>query len=92
MGYLDKGLPGSSYTYKVKVTDPSGNLLNLGASNSATISSGTQSQYEKDVAADGAQDFWRLGETSGTAVYDRTGFNDATPAGRDTGRRWRDLR
>jgi PKD repeat protein len=79
MGFIDKSLaPGSSYTYTVRVTDAFGNLLNLGTTNSVTISAGSQSQYAQDVVNDGATDFWRLGETSGTAVYDHAGFNDAT--------------
>ncbi len=37
-----------------------------------------QSEYAKDVLGDGATDFWRLGEGSGSTVYDYAGFNDAT--------------
>ena len=55
MGFIDKDLaPGSSYTYTVRVTDAFGNLLNLGTTNSVTISAGSQSQYANDVVNDGA--------------------------------------
>ena len=47
-------------------------------SNVVTVSSGSQSQYAQDVAADGASHFWRLGEPSGPTAYDWTGFDDAT--------------
>ena len=81
------------HTYTVRVTDPFGNLLDLGTTNSVTISAGSQSQYASDVVNDGATDFWRLGEPSGTAGYDHAGFNDATaPDGCDPRRRRRDLR
>jgi large repetitive protein len=78
MGFIDKNLtPGSTYTYTVHATDPFGNTLNLGSA-TVTISAGSQSQYAQDVVNDGATDYWRLGESSGTAVYDHAGFNDAT--------------
>ena len=79
MGFIDKGVTaGTSYTYTIKVTDPSGNVLTLPKTNSVTVSNATQSAYAQDVLGDGASDFWRLGESSGSAVYDYAGFNDAT--------------
>ncbi|WP_246136334.1 LamG-like jellyroll fold domain-containing protein [Leekyejoonella antrihumi] len=79
LGFVDKGLtPGSSYTYSVKVSDPFGNTITLPKTNSVTIGSNAVSQYSNDVTGDGATAFWRLGEPSGSAVYDYAGFNDAT--------------
>ena len=80
LGFRDTtAVPGSSYTYTVKVNDPFNNLLNLGASNSVTATGAAQpSAYSNDVTGDGATAFWRLGEGSGSAVYDYANFNDAT--------------
>ena len=79
MGFIDKTVTnGQSYTYTVKVTDPDGNLLTLPQSNSVTVSAAAQSAYSKDVLDDGASNFYRLGEQSGSTVYDHAGFNDAT--------------
>ncbi|MGI8867725.1 MAG: PKD domain-containing protein [Mycobacteriales bacterium] len=78
VGYIDRGLTaGKPYTYTVKVTDPIGNIISLPTTNSVTVGSGSMSQYEQDVTADGASAFWRLGEPSGPTVYDHAGFNDA---------------
>lgn len=82
LGYLDKSaVPGQSYTYTVKASDPWGNTLNLGSSNSVTVVSGTTSLYVGDVTGDGAQHYWRLGEPSGTTVYDWAGFADGLAQG-----------
>ena len=79
MGFVDTGLtPGASYTYTIKVTDPTGGAITLPKTNAVTISTTAASQYSKAVIADGATDYWRLGEPSGTAVLDHAGFNDAT--------------
>ena len=80
LGFRDTtAVAGSSYTYTVKVNDPFNNRLNLGASNSVTATAaGQASAYSNDVVGDGATAFWRLGEGSGSAVYDYANFNDAT--------------
>lgn len=79
LGFIDKGLtPGSSYTYTIKVSDPDGNSLTLPKTNSVTIGSTQPSQYDTDVANDGASAFWPLGEPSGSAILDNVAFNDAT--------------
>lgn len=78
-GFVDTGLaPGSSHTYKVYVYDPYNNTTNGPTSAAVTISSATAGQYVQDVQGDGASDYWRLGEPSGTAVYDWAGFSDLT--------------
>jgi len=79
MGFVDTGLaPGSTHSYQVLITDPFGNQRWSAKSNTVTIGAGTQSQYNKDVLADGASAYWRLGEPSGANVYDWAGFTDAT--------------
>lgn len=79
LGFVDTGLtPGSSYTYTIKVNDVDGNTLTLPKTNSVTISSTQPSQYDTDVANDGATAFWPLGESSGSAILDHIGFNDGT--------------
>ena len=76
IGFTDTGLaPGSTHTYRVFVYDAFGNS-NSGSTVSVTIGSATTSTYATDVATDGATDFWRLGEASGTTGYDSVGFND----------------
>ena len=81
-GFTDTGLaPGSTHTYQVRISDPFGNTTWSPKSNVVTISSGTQSQYAQDVAADGAAHYWRLGEPSGATAFDWTGFEDATLSG-----------
>ncbi len=80
LGFTDTGLvPGSTHTYQLVATDPDGNSAS-GTATSVTVSSDTSapSAYATDVSADGAQHFWRLGETSGTTGYDYTGYQDLT--------------
>lgn len=67
MTYRDLGLePGSTHTYRVFATDPAGNIARS-ESVSATISStGTISDYVSKIWQDGAQNYWRLGQASGS--------------------------
>jgi PKD repeat protein len=78
--YVDKNLtPGSSHTYKVRVTDPLGNTVLSSASAAVTISSTAQDAYSAAVLADGAQTYWPLGETAGSALgHDYAGGADLT--------------
>jgi hypothetical protein len=79
LGFTDAGVPTGSHTYKVRVTDPTGNVLTSPSSASITVSSTSQiSQYAKDVKGDGASHYWRLGESSGTTGYDWAGVADLT--------------
>jgi trimeric autotransporter adhesin len=81
-GFIDTGLaPGSTHTYRVRVTDPFGNVLTSATSAPVTISNATLSPYANDVINDSATYYWRLGEGSGTTAYDYAGFNDATVSG-----------
>jgi PKD repeat protein len=76
LGFTDTGLaPGSTHTYRIYVTDPLGNT-NSGSSVSVTVSSASSGAYAKQVRTDGASNYWRLGEATGSRAYDWTGYND----------------
>ena len=71
--------PGPTYTYTVKVNDPFGNMLDLGTTNSVTDRARRGQRRTATTSSTTARAaYWRLGEGSGTAVYDYAGFNDAT--------------
>ena len=72
MGFVDTGVtPGSTYTYTIKVSDPFGNTLTPAEDQQRHGQDRHgPSPYAADVLNDGASDYWRLGEPSGTAVYD----------------------
>jgi PKD repeat protein len=76
LGFTDTGLvPGSSHTYRVYVSDPTGNQT-TGSTVTVTVGAATNSTYANDVLSDGATNFWRLGEVAGTTGYDWAGYND----------------
>ncbi len=79
LGFVDTTAPpGSSQTYRIRVTDPFGNAL-VGPAVTATVPAGAPpaaSTYAAAVQADKPAWQWRLGETSGTTAYDRAGSND----------------
>ena len=79
LGFLDTTAPpGSSQTYRIRVTDPFGTSL-VSASTTATIPSGsvTPSIYAATVLADNPNWQWRMGEADGTTAFDQAGSNDA---------------
>ncbi|MBE7189469.1 LamG-like jellyroll fold domain-containing protein, partial [Jatrophihabitans endophyticus] len=81
LGFTDTGLsPGSTHQYKVFATDQYGNTTNSSWLSVTVAGAGTgaTSTYSKDVLSDGASDYWRFGETSGTTAYDYAGFDDMT--------------
>lgn len=76
LDFTDTGLtPGATYTYKIYATDASGNTTR-GNDVSITMPSSDPSRYVQDVLNDGASDYWRLGESSGTTGVDLGGFNN----------------
>ena len=79
IGFLDTGLTaGKTYSYYLKVSDPSGNTA-AGGSVSVTVPVNyTQSAYAQDVLSDGASSYWRLDETSGTTGVDQASYNNLT--------------
>ena len=80
LSYVDKNLtPGSSHTYKVRVTDPFGNTVLSSASQPVTIGSATTDAYAASVLANNPVAFWPLSEPAGSALgRDRSGGADVT--------------
>ena len=79
LGFVDATAPpGSSQTYRIRVTDPFGNAL-VGPAGHGDHP-GRRTAAASSYAASGAgrqPDWqWRLGEASGTTAYDRAGSND----------------
>jgi large repetitive protein len=83
LGFVDTGLtPGQTYAYRIKVTDPMGNTIAGDKVNVTVSTDASLSPYASTVLQDGAQNFWRLGESAGaTKVYNWAGFSDAIPSG-----------
>ncbi|WP_369371111.1 LamG-like jellyroll fold domain-containing protein [Promicromonospora sp. Populi] len=75
----DTGLAaGSEHSYRLTVTDPSGNVKRSDWV-PVTVSSTPSSDYADTVVQDGAANFWRLGEPLGsTPTYDWAGGADLT--------------
>ncbi|WP_165070195.1 PKD domain-containing protein [Marisediminicola senii] len=78
MSFLDEGLaPGSTHTYRLRATDPNGNVA-WGDPITATASgTAVMSDYARGVLDDSPAAYWRLGEGSGTAVRNWVGSGDA---------------
>ncbi|WP_199424898.1 PKD domain-containing protein [Actinotalea solisilvae] len=77
--FLDTGRePGASERYRVVVTDPFGNAASSDWTTVTVAGAGTTGAYLQDVLDDAPTALWRLGETSGTALHDTTGFRPAT--------------
>ncbi len=86
LGFIDTGLtPGSSHTYRVKASDPFNNNSVSPESAPVTISNAVLLPYAKGVVDDGASSYWRLGESSGSALLDFVGFSDMTGGGMTRG-------
>ncbi len=80
VGFTDTGLtPGSTVSYRLYATDPSGNTVS-GDTASITLPTSVPalSAYAQDVKADGATHYWRLGESSGATGFDWAGYGDLT--------------
>jgi PKD repeat protein len=79
MGFLDEGLvPGQTYRYRVFAKDPWGNEARSDTVSIVASAEGTISPYARSVLNDEASSYWRLGESSGTAVTDWAGFDNAS--------------
>jgi PKD repeat protein len=79
MGYLDTGLtPGQTYHYRLSAKDPMGNEVKSETIDVAAASTGALSPYAQDVLGDGAADYWRAGESSGSALLDSAGASNQT--------------
>ncbi|MGC0366345.1 PKD repeat protein [Rhodococcus sp. 27YEA15] len=80
MGATDTSAPpGTVQSYRVRVTDAFGNNM-IGQTVTATVPAGSASpsEYQRLVAADGANHYWRLGETTGAVASDWAGDSDLT--------------
>jgi PKD repeat protein len=79
LGFTDTGQSTTALTkYHLTVTDPDGNQINIGT-NSGTILDGSanpSNAYYQDVKADGANNYWRLNEASGTNAINSVSKND----------------
>ena len=76
LSFTDTGLaPGSTHSYKIYVYDPLGNS-NSGSSKVITVTTVAASAYAQGVIADGAGNYWRLGESTGATAYDWAGVSD----------------
>jgi PKD repeat protein len=76
LNFVDTGLnPGQTYNYKIYALDPSGNTAQ-GNNVSITMPLTDPSPYVTAVFNDGASNYWRLGEASGTTGVDTAGFNN----------------
>ena len=80
LGFIDKtAAPGSTQTYRIRVTDPYGNGFSSAAT-TVTIPDGTPttSSYADVINADSPMHYWRLGEATGTTSYDQIASDDMT--------------
>ena len=81
MSFMDTGLvPGSVHGYRVFVTDPFGNMARSDTVNVTVAATGTLSNYGLSILGDGASNYWRLGEASGSTAADLVGGNNITLA------------
>ncbi|MFC6713178.1 PKD domain-containing protein [Branchiibius cervicis] len=86
ISFMDTGLTaGQTYNYYVKATDADGNA-NYSQTVSVTMPTNlATSAYLMDVLNDGASNYWRLGETSGTTATDIAGSSPMTASGATQG-------
>ncbi|MGY1809585.1 PKD domain-containing protein [Blastococcus sp. SYSU D00669] len=73
--FTDTVPPGTTASYRVTVSDPFGNSVTSAQSNTVTAAT-TTSGYANGVLADGAAQYWRLGETGGGTASDHVGTTD----------------
>ncbi len=72
---MDSGrVPGNAYTYRVTVTDGTGNQIRSAPASilvpDPDPDNGTAAAYARVVGQDGPQHYWRFSEASGTDVAD----------------------
>jgi trimeric autotransporter adhesin len=77
MSFRDStAVPGTTYSYRVRVVDPHGNSTQSDWSSVTTATTGTATPYDTAVLASGPTEYWPLNEANGTAAYNWTGSND----------------
>ncbi len=69
VAFTDRGLtPGTSYSYRVIVSDPSGNEVTSETVSAVATGGAAMDAYSQDVTGANPGTYWRLGEASGDAV------------------------
>lgn len=86
MGFTDSGLtPGTTYQYRVSVTDPDGNIAyspwTSFTAPTTGAGAGTESAYSRAVYDSQPSRYWRFSESSGSTVADASGFDPLTTSG-----------
>ncbi|HEV3398128.1 MAG TPA: LamG domain-containing protein, partial [Actinomycetes bacterium] len=77
MGWVDTGLSAGPHTYKLRVSDPAGNTVWTGSIPVHLPTGGSGMRpYHAAVRADGAVDYWPLGEQGGDIAWARAGGTD----------------
>ncbi|KSU67675.1 PKD domain-containing protein [Arthrobacter sp. NIO-1057] len=78
LGFRDDSVaPGSTHTYRVRVSDPSGNNYIGPRSDPVTVSNKAESPYTQVLRDTGADIYYPLNESEGTVAFDNIGFVDA---------------
>lgn len=73
LSYTDtSATPGASVTYRIRVRDASNVITGPAATFTAPTTTRAAGSYADIVRADGASNYWRMGEASGTTAYDWT--------------------
>lgn len=83
MTFTDTDLtPGSTHTYRIFASDPSGRETRSGTA-SITVASVNQSvsTYERVISGDKPVNYWSVKEASGKTIVDQQGTNDLTLTG-----------
>lgn len=78
--YTDRPETAGTYSYTIKIKDATGNSYPYDPT-PAVAGGLSLNRYASGVTTDGASGYWRLGETSGAAVYDWVGSADGTLSG-----------
>ncbi|MGY1750350.1 PKD domain-containing protein, partial [Modestobacter sp. SYSU DS0511] len=90
LGFLDTEVTaGQTYDYRVTASDPFGNTVSSGTTSVTVATTGSLGgAYARTVRNDGATNYWRLGERSGSTAYDQglAGLDLSTGSGVTRGR------
>lgn len=82
LGFKDESVePGSTHTYRIRVSDPWGNNYIGPRSASVTVSDAPENPYAQALRDAGASIYYPLNEPNGTVAYDNLGFVDADASG-----------
>ncbi|WEO76945.1 PKD domain-containing protein [Cryobacterium sp. SO2] len=79
LSWTDTGLTsGQSYSYRLRVTDPFGNVKTGNSVPVTVAAAGSLSDYAAAVLNDSARSYWPLGEPSGSTAFDWASGIDAS--------------